>query len=114
MMKTTKENEKIMSLSQKETAIFRKTKKIITDKYMDEKNLRNLIFRMKKEILENKGDAITIYSKICKDLLPKTEEYLNFKPDSCLDGIKKGDAVSTAVGISYYQIFKYAIELDII
>lgn len=101
-------------LSQKNTAIYRNTKKIIMDKYMNEKNLRNLITQIKNEILEKEADAITIYSKICKNLFPETEEYLAFEPDSCIEGIKKGDAVSTAVGISYYQIFKYAIELDII
>lgn len=101
-------------LSQRNTTIYRNTKKIIMDKYMNEKKLRELISQIKNEMLKKEVDAITIYSKICKNLFPEREEYLVFEPDSCIDGIKKGDAVSTAVGISYYQIFKYAIELDII
>lgn len=103
-----------MSLTQKDTIVYRNTKKIIMDKYMNEKNLRDLITQMKIEISEKKEDAITVYSQICKELFPKTEEYLNFNPVSCIDGIKRGDVVSTAIGISYYQIIKYAIELDII
>ena len=91
------------------------TKKILIKQFSNENRIKNLLCEIRRCVDEKNGDAFSTYAKISKNILVTNNPiYHNFNEKKCTEGIKSGDSVSMAVGVSYVIIMKYALELNII
>lgn len=97
-----------------EKKIYNKTKKILFKHFSNEKRLKNLLFEIMKSVTEKGEDAFETYAKISKKILMEHSFAYKDFPNNCTDGIKSGDAVSMAIGVTYIIMMRCASELNII